>query len=123
MASFDVAELRRLSEAAPGDTWQADTAPWFGLRWGVLRAHDDGKALLSCNENTPNQDEHVAKLVAYLGTHREAILRMLEAADALAEAGRKLRDGVESIAMYGEESAYSPRELVDEYDAATKGTT
>lgn len=85
MASFDVAELRRLSEAAPGDTWQADTAPWFGLRWGVLRAHDDGKALLSCNENTPNQDEHVAKLVAYLGTHRDRIVALLEAADALAD--------------------------------------
>lgn len=84
MSDFDPKELRRLSEAAPGDTWHADTAPWFGLRWGVRRVHDDGKALLSCNENTPNQDERVAKLIAYLGTHRDRIIAMLEAADALA---------------------------------------
>lgn len=41
MSDFDPKELRRLSEAAPGDTWHADTAPWFGLRWGVRRVHDE----------------------------------------------------------------------------------
>lgn len=125
-APFDPRELRRLSDAATLGPWKANE--WYGTEdggWCAVGPHheydkDEGDEPDSTTHERAKLD---AALIAYLGTHREAILRMLEAADALAEAGRKLRDGVESIAMYGEESAYSPRELVDEYDAATKGTT
>lgn len=75
-APFYIRELRRLSEAnKPG--------PWGHSRSGYVFT-GGGDAV--CRTDVRDTDEDAGPLIAYLGTHRDAILRMLEAADALAEA-------------------------------------
>lgn len=87
MSTFDLAKLRRLSEAAtPVAKW--DAGVWCNYDdggWAARGPHhqsDDGN-------DEPETDTDLAArrdrdLIAYLGTHREAIIARLEAADALA---------------------------------------
>ena len=115
-APFSTAELRRLSDAAPGDKWFADPTPWFGLKWGVRRATaiDGGKALLKCNESTPDQGEHVARLVAYLGTHRETIQSMLSTANILVNM-------IDSCPLMTADDVHLIRKFAERYKKAREG--
>lgn len=74
IAPFSTAELRRLSEAnKPG--------PWGHSRSGYVFT-GGGDAV--CRTDVRDTDEDAGPLIAYLGTHRDRIVALLEAADALA---------------------------------------
>lgn len=72
IAPFSTAELRRLSEAATRH--EMDSAHGPGDHSSLV-VYVDGPIVRNRADCT---------MLAYLGTHRDAILRMLEAADALA---------------------------------------
>lgn len=93
MSDFSVDELKRLSAAAtPVAKWNASV--WCNYDdggWAACGPHhqsDDGN-------DEPETDSDLAArrdrdLIAYLGTHREHIIALLRAADALAEAASTL---------------------------------
>lgn len=80
MSSFTLPELKRLSEAAmpgpfvhePCASFCSETAEWMG---DTVTAQGE-----------PICYDRDVSLLAYLGTHRDRIVALLEAADALADA-------------------------------------
>lgn len=76
MSGFDVAELRRLSEAVPADEWGYTKVGYI--------FDPGGNAVCNVNVREEGDVADTGRLIAYLGTYRERILAMLEAADALA---------------------------------------
>lgn len=93
MSAFDLAELRRLSETnKPG--------PWGHSQSGYVFT-GGGDAV--CRTDVRDTDEDAGPLIAYLGTHRDRIVALLEAADALADAANAAMDG--DSQLFGEDFA------------------
>lgn len=76
MSGFSVDDLRRLSRAATKGPWHSE--PGSGDTHWIENAYQKPIGEFSAWDDN--------ELVAYLGTHRDAIIAQLEAADALAAA-------------------------------------
>ncbi len=96
-----VAELRRLDGCADPMPWWADSGPWVGTRFGVLRASGESITDGPFREFAPDVDKHNAQLVA---TMRNALPRLLDLAEEAIRLRGEVELAVKQMAEFAERS-------------------